>query len=331
MKNFINFYILIIYVLVFTCTLSLEENCNEQNVCMNELVDYHIKSNNLNLNNNQEKLIVSITSNPTRINYVKLVLESLVNQSVPFSVYHIVLVLAIPEFPNKENDLPVDLVDFINKYSYLIEILWYERNINIHKRLIPTLKKYPNNPILICDDHIIRKQWWIKMFLEDHKIYPYDIIFGASNQYLTPEYKWESYKYLYIKTKVGKLNPIKNMIVNTGKPMNGFGGTLYPMNTFTDKRFFDEDLFMKFSPSSDESWQWFFNVIHNETLRQSSIIYDYSKDIIRDLHGTSLSNINNENSNLILKNFTREFPDFKKKLDEKFKLINYKYCLCVQL
>ncbi|KAL6594930.1 nucleotide-diphospho-sugar transferase [Neocallimastix sp. 'constans'] len=330
MKNFINFYILIIYVLVFTCTLSLEENCNEQNVCMNELVDYHIKSNNLNLNNNQEKLIVSITSNPTRINYVKLVLESLVNQSVPFSVYHIVLVLAIPEFPNKENDLPVDLVDFINKYSYLIEILWYERNINIHKRLIPTLKKYPNNPILICDDHIIRKQWWIKMFLEDHKIYPYDIIFGASNQYLTPEYKWESYKYLYIKTKVGKLNPIKNMIVNTGKPMNGFGGTLYPMNTFTDKRFFDEDLFMKFSPSSDESWQWFFNVIHNETLRQSSIIYDYSKDIIRDLHGTSLSNINNENSNLILKNFTREFPDFKKKLDEKFKLINYKYCLCFE-
>ncbi|KAL6608587.1 nucleotide-diphospho-sugar transferase [Neocallimastix sp. 'constans'] len=312
-----------------TSILYLEENYNKQNVVTtinNELLDNHFKNDSLY--KNQEKVIVSLTSYPARIKYVKIVLESLVNQSVPFSMYHIVLVLAIPEFPNKENDLPVDLVDFINKYPDLIEILWYERNIISHKRLIPTLKKYPNNPILICDDYIIRKKWWLKMFLEDHKIYPNDIIFGASNQYLTSEYKWESYKYLYIKTEVGKLNAIKNMIVNTGKPMNGFGGILYPINIFTDKRFFDEDLFMKLSPSSDESWQWCFNIIENKTLRQSSKIYDYSKDIIKDSIDISLYNIDNKKYNLILKSFISEFPDFKLKLDEKFKLINYKYCLC---
>jgi len=44
------------------------------------------------------------------------------------------------------------------------------------------------------------------------------------------------------------------MIFNTRKPINGFGGILYQVNTFTHKRFFfDEDLFMKLSPSSDES------------------------------------------------------------------------------
>ena len=48
------------------------------------------------------------------------------------------------------------------------------------------------------------------------------------------------------------------------------------------ERFFNEDLFMKLSPSSDESWQWCFNIIENKTIRQSSIIYDYSKDIIKD-------------------------------------------------
>jgi len=31
------------------------------------------------------------------------------------------------------------------------------------------------------------------------------------------------------------------MIVNTGKPMNGFGGILYPINTFINKSFFDKD------------------------------------------------------------------------------------------
>jgi|GEM_PF-1514017 len=325
---------LIIYILIFTNILSLEENYNKQNVCMitkNELIDNHIKNDRLNIYKNQEKLIVSLTSFPTRIQYVKLVLESLVNQSIPFSMYHIVLVLAIPEFPNKENDLPVDLVNFINKYPDLIEILWYRRNIISHKKLIPTLKKYPNNPILICDDDIVRKQWWIQMFLEDHKKYPNDIIFGASKQYVTSELKWESYKYLYIKTKAGKLNAVKNMIINTGKPMNGFGGTLYPKNTFKDKRFFDEDLFMKLSPSSDESWQWCFNIIENKIIRQSSIIYDYSKDIIKDSQITALYKENNKKYNLILNNLINEFPDFKMKLDERFKLVNYKYCLCTVL
>jgi len=314
--------------------LSLDENFNKQNVptvTNNEQIYNHIKNGTLNLYRNQEKLIVSLTSYPARIKYLKLVLESLVNQSVPFLMYHIVLVLAIPEFPHKENDLPVDLVDFLNNYSDLIEILWYEKNIISHKKLIPTLKKYPNNPILICDDDTIRKQWWIEMFLEDHKKYPNDIIFGASKQYLTPEYKWESYKYLYIKTKAGRLNAIKNIIVNTGRPMNGFGGTLYPKNTFMDKRFFDEDLFMKLSPSSDESWQWCFNIIENRTIRQSSIIYDYSKDIIRDSQVTSLYKENDKKYNLILKNLINEFPDFKRKLDKRFKLTNYKYCLCTIL
>jgi len=36
----------------------------------------------------------------------------------------------------------------------------------------------------------------------------------------------KSYIYLYIIKKVGNLNAIKNMIINTRKPMNRFGGIL---------------------------------------------------------------------------------------------------------
>ena len=105
---------------------------------------------------------------------------------------------------------------------------------------------------------------------------------------------------MYIRTKVGELNVIKNMIVNTIKPINGFGSTLYPLNSSIYKRFFDKDLFMKLSPSSDESWQWCFNIIRNKTLRQSSIIYNYSKDIIIDSKGSSY-NVVDKNYNLTIK------------------------------
>jgi len=71
--------------------------------------------------------------------------------------------------------------------------------------------------------------------------------------YTHKEYKWELYMYLYTKTEISDLNAIKKKIVNTGKPINGFEGILYQVNTFMHKRFFDEDLFMKLSTLSNDS------------------------------------------------------------------------------
>jgi len=51
---------------------------------------------------------------------------------------------------------------------------------------------------------MINKNFFIRL-----KKYLNDITFGISNQYLTSKYKWESYKYLYIKTEVCELNAIK--------------------------------------------------------------------------------------------------------------------------
>jgi len=64
---------------------------------------------------------------------------------------------------------------------------------------------------------------------------------------------------------------------------------------------------MKLSPLSDKSWQRCFNIIENKTLRQSSIICNYSKDIIIDSNTLIISNIYelfNGNEDLIY--FTHE-------------------------
>jgi len=271
-----------------------------------------------NLSNKYEKLIISLTSYPARIKYVKDVLESLVNQDVPYNLYHIVLVLAIPEFPNKENDLPDELIEFINLYPELIEILWYERNIKSHKKLIPTLKKYPNNPILVCDDDVYRPQCWLKMFICDHYKYPNDIIFGTSSWYFGDKYKLMRFKEFKCESS-GSINNLPSQIFKTAKPANGLGGCLYPANTFTDKRFFDENLFMKLSPTSDESWQYCFNIMDNKTFRQTSKIIDYSKYFLNGTQeiNTSLHKVNNYTE--INERLFNEFPKFKKSLNKRMK------------
>ena len=291
-----------------------KEYKNERNENI-QIIDKYLKNE---IKYDDEKLIVSLTSYPARIKYVKDVLFSLINQSVSFSLYHIVLVLAISEFPNKEKDLPIDLVEFINEYNDLIEILWYERNIRSHKKLIPTLKKYPNNPILVCDDDVIRPQGWLRMFLEDHTKYPNDIIFGVSSWYFGDKYKLMRFKQFKCK-KSGSINNLASQTFKTAKPANGLGGCLYPVGTFVDERFFDEDLFMRLSPSSDESWQYCFNIMDNRVFRQTSKIIDYSKYFLDGTQeiATSLHKVNNYTE--INDRLFKEFPKFKLMLNKRMK------------
>ena len=92
----------------------------------------------------QNKIIISMTSWPKRINCVAKAYGSILMTSVDKSLYHCVLVLSEAEFPNKEKELPADLMLLIE--TGLIELIWIKENTRSHKKLMPTLEKYPNNP-----------------------------------------------------------------------------------------------------------------------------------------------------------------------------------------
>jgi len=281
-----------------------QENMNYENINLEEnykniikekvILPYDIKyfylisKNNYLLNNNT--LIVSMTSYPPRINGVFDVLISLLYQSADISTYQCFLTLAKEEFPNGIKDLPINLQKLIQ--NNWVKLIWYH-NIYSHKKLIPVLKLYPDNDILIVDDDILRPYNYIKIFQDDHKKYPKDIICGIFNYYFDNNMKiirFDGYKPKYS----GKLNPVPNIIFQTARPANGSGGVLYPKNTFTDNRFFNETLFMNISPTSDESWQYAFNIIEDRTLRQLSYIMDYSINFIENSQKvtTSLHKIN---------------------------------------
>lgn len=96
-----------------------------------------------------KKIIVSLTSFPERINQVRKVLDSILNNTLKPDL--IVLVLSIDEFPNKE--IPKELTDLENEGK--LKIKWVEGNEYPYKKLMYTLKDYPDDLIITVDDDVI--------------------------------------------------------------------------------------------------------------------------------------------------------------------------------
>ena len=176
---------------------------------------------------------------------------------------------------------------------------------------MPILQKYPDNDILIVDDDIIRTINFIEIFQNEHRIYPKDIICGTFIYFYDNNIKIRRF-HGYKGIKSGEFNSVPNIIFQTGRPANGAGGILYPKHTFSDKRFFNETLYMNLCPTSDESWQYIFNIIENKILRQTSIIIDNSFNFVEGSQkiNTSLYKINKRKYSLINEKLVKIFPEY---------------------
>lgn len=94
------------------------------------------------------KLIVSLTSYPARINTVYKTINTLMNQSLKAD--KIILWLATEDFPHKDKELLHRLLTLKNNG---LTIKWCD-DYKSYKKLIPTLKEYPNDIIVTADDDV---------------------------------------------------------------------------------------------------------------------------------------------------------------------------------
>ena len=101
-------------------------------------------------------IIVSLTSWPKRIFNVPIVLKNILNGTLKPD--YIELNLSSEEFPNKEDDLPKELLE-IEK----LNINWEISNSRTFKKIIPTLKKY------------YKKEYYL-LSIDDDWIYSLDYI-----------------------------------------------------------------------------------------------------------------------------------------------------------
>ena len=191
----------------------------------------------------QNEVVVSLTSYGKRLNDVYIPIESIMQGSVKPN--RIILWLAEEELGKQ---LPVTL----QKQQKRGLDIRYCKDIKSYKKLIPTLKEFPEACIVTIDDDVIYQFDLLENLLLSYNNYPNYIhanrvhTISLDNHGLPLPYnEWQCC------STIGN-----NSILNFA---TGVGGILYPPNSL-DKRVFDETTFMSICPTADDIW--FFAMAH---------------------------------------------------------------------
>ncbi len=185
------------------------------------------------------EVIVSLTSFGSRIYDVSLVIESIMQGTVKPN--RIILWLSEEEFKGKT--LPISL----EKQKARGLQVEYCEDIRSYKKLIPTLKKYPNACIITIDDDAIYEYDFLERMVEAHKNHPkavcgsrvHKIKLGSDGKPLS-YMEWDMYN--------AETNKESSLHFATG-----VGGILYPPNCF-DQEILNQEAFMTLAPYADDIW-----------------------------------------------------------------------------
>lgn len=116
-----------------------------------------------------ERIIVSLTTWAPRIKNIPTVLDSIFNQTLLPD-------LVVINFSEGEI-IPIDIQKYLEEHNVECNFV---PDTKVYKKLIPTLKKYPNDCVISIDDDWIYPAGMIEDFMDIHKRYPNNPISGDS-------------------------------------------------------------------------------------------------------------------------------------------------------
>lgn len=233
------------------------------------------------------EIIVSLTSWSKRIDTVNQAVESILNQD--YKPDKVILWLATEEFPNKENDLPQQLLDLQNRG---LTIDWCE-DLKSYKKLIPTLRKYPKAVIVTADDDIKYSNTWLSKLVKSYKQFPDDIHCHRVTKF------WFNEDHFEIKPGGDAYYLIPSYL----NKLSGGAGTLYPPHCFY-KDIQDTQLALKLAPTNDDQWFWVQAILNHRKVR----VIEDKESSLNYIFGTQkngLKHINDGEQNLFWKDFWR--------------------------
>ena len=231
---------------------------------------------------NPEKIVVSLTSFPQRINIVVKTIKTLLTQTKKPDV--VLLWLAPEQFPNGEADLPQELLD-LKQYGLTID--WY-KDIRSYKKIIPTIKKYPDSVIITTDDDIYYAPNTVETLYNsylEHKnevqAHRCDWLKLDEDENSATAIKWEKTRELYLDKHRGQ--------ASYHNRLTGYGAVLYPPNCFY-KDVCDEELIKNTIPTHDDVWLWAMTILNGYKTR---LVKGYSESInyVEDSQQYGLCNI----------------------------------------
>ena len=218
----------------------------------------------------------------------------------------IILWLAESDFPSKEKSLPLNLLELCKKG---LTIDYYNQNIKSYLKLIPTLKKYPNKIIITTDDDNMYHKDMVEKLYKSFLKHPKDI-----HAHRITKITYESGEFKVIP---GGIYYYKNS--SFLNKLTGVGGVLYPPRCFY-KDIYNEKLFMKLAPTSDDLWFWIQGILNNIRVRvvEKPNIY---LNLIENSQKIGLYLENDGGPNLFWKHFNNlisYYPKLKNILIEEF-------------
>lgn len=208
-----------------------------------------IKFNDLGINkNNSQNIIVSLTSFPERMYDIHFVLYSLLSQS--FKPTSVVLWLAKSQFPHKEKDIPQKVLSLKENG---LEIKWCE-DFKSFKKLIPSLKEYPDDIIVTADDDIYYPNHWLNELYKFHVKYPTDIISHRARKIK-----------MNVDKTIGKYSEWELCLGESPSSYLNFAtngaGSLIPPNSY-DETILNYNLAKDLCFSTDDIWFWAMSVLN---------------------------------------------------------------------
>lgn len=188
--------------------------------------------------NLERGLIVSLTTFSKRIYDVHLVIESIARQTLKPN--KVILWLDEEEFTCK--DLPEVLKKQV-KRGLQIE---YCENLRSYKKIIPTLKKYPDSNIITIDDDILYPSDMIDRFVKEHDKNK-DLVLCNRGHEIKIDERGKVRNYSQWTHEVKNYQPGR-LIFPTG-----VGGVFYPSGCFYNE-VTQKEIFMDVAPTADDVW-----------------------------------------------------------------------------
>ena len=193
-----------------------------------------------------KEIIVSMTSYPARIHSAVLALKTIYKQTkLPDKV---ILWLAESEFPNKLDDLPVNLRRLITEKGLLIR--WCEEDLKSHKKYFWAFKEYPAALVITVDDDVVYPPRRIENLYRSYLLHPKAV--SATRACLIPM------------SQDGEIPPYKSWPVGIDAFISipslqlsaiGDGGVLYPTSLFSDvQNLLDIEVIKRACLYEDDLW-----------------------------------------------------------------------------
>jgi len=205
----------------------------------------------------KEKIIVSLTTFPSRINTLWICIESLLRQTVKPD--EIILWLADTQFDGL-TCLPDKL---LSQQKRGLTIKFCD-DLKAHKKYYYTFKEYPDDIVITADDDVIYPSNLIEELMKLHNKYPdcicCNFLFLITHNkecMLNSTSKWPGIFTRIIDKLSSKLLPV------------GVSGVLYPPGS-VNKEVFNKDVFKKISFYNDDLWLKVMSLLNNTMVVQTN-------------------------------------------------------------